>query len=595
MKPWQIVLRLLAYRPWLVAACFVSWVLISLTPTALGLVARSFFDALSGEAPAVFSLWVLVVLPVVVQSGRLLVTWLSVPVSVLQRFTTSALLATNMVEQLLRRPGARALTGPVGDAISRFRDDADAVALFASMITIISAVAEVLTAVVTVGLMLHINAFVTVAAVLPLVGVVVMARAAGNRIGRYRDRSRAATARVTGMLGEIFTMVPALKLAGAEANVAGHLRRLGDQRRTHAVRDSLFTELLRSVYVNTANLGTGLVLLLAAGSMRSGSFTVGDFALFAAYVGRLAGFTGVVGDVLASYKQIGVSIKRMQALLEDLPPEALASHSPVYLQGPLPEPPLPKAVDDLDRLDVANLTYEYPESGRGVRGASFSLTRGSLTVITGRVGSGKSTLLRALLGLLPAQAGSVHWNGRAVAEPGAFFQPPVSSYTPQVPVLFSATLKENILLGVPEGEADLAGAVEAAVLEQDVAGLVKGLETQVGARGVKLSGGQVQRTAAARMFVRDPELLVFDDLSSALDEETERRLWDRLRARKGSTCLAVSHRPAVLEAADQILVMNQGRVETVGTAKELLTSSAEFREIMERSHPTEGSGAAHHL
>jgi ATP-binding cassette subfamily B protein len=429
--------------------------------------------------------------------------------------------------------------------------------------------------------MFHINAFVTVAAVLPLVAVVVVARAAGQRIGRYRDRSRAAAALVTGLLGEIFTMVPALKLAGAEANVAAQLRRLGDQRRIEAVRDGLFSELLRSVFLNTANLGTGLVLLLAAGSMRAGTFTVGDFALFAAYVGRLAGFTGIVGDLIARYKQTGVSLTRMQALMDDAPPELLAAHRPVYLDGPLPQQALRnlRPEERLDRLDVENLTYLYPESGRGVKGACLTLTRGSLTVITGRVGSGKSTLLRALLGLLPAQAGSVFWNGRAVADPGAYFQPPVSSYTPQVPVLFSATVKENILLGLSESEADLTSAVHTAVLEQDVEGLERQLETQVGARGVKLSGGQVQRTAAARMFVRDPELLVFDDLSSALDEETERLLWERLREREHSTCLAVSHRPAVLEAADQIVVMNEGRVEAIGAAKQLLETCSEFRAI----------------
>ncbi|HEY3366767.1 MAG TPA: ABC transporter ATP-binding protein [Symbiobacteriaceae bacterium] len=583
MKTWQIVLRLLAYRPWLVTACFVSWLLISLTPTGLGLVTRSFFNALSGNAPATAGLWWLVALPLVLQSGRLLVTWLSVPVNVLQRFTVSALLANNMLEQILRRPGARALSGSTGDVISRFRDDADAVALFTSMIIVISGAAEALSAGVTLVLMLHINAFVTVAAVVPLIAVVVVARAAGQRIGRYRDRSRAAAAQVTGMLGEIFTMVPALKLAGAEANVARHFRRLGDRRRVEAVRDGLFSELLRSVFLNTGNLGTGLVLLLAAGSMRAGTFTVGDFALFAAYVGRLAGFTGIVGDLMARYKQAGISLARMQGLLEDTPPETLAAHNPVYLDGPLPEQPRRELQPEerLDRLEVENLTYEYPESGRGVRGVSLTLRRGSLTVITGRVGSGKSTLLRALLGLLPAQGGSVRWNGRTVADPGAYFQPPISSYTPQVPVLFSATLKENILLGLPEAQADLSGAVHAAVLEQDIEGLERQLETQVGARGVKLSGGQVQRTAAARMFVREPELLVFDDLSSALDEETERQLWERLRARENCTCLAVSHRPAVLQAADQIVLMTAGRVEVIGTPQQLLATSAEFRAIWE--------------
>ena len=130
-------------------------------------------------------------------------------------------------------------------------------------------------------------------------------------------------------------------------------------------------------------------------------------------------------------------------------------------------------------------------------------------MVTGRVGAGKTTLLRALLGLLPLQAGAIRWNGQAVVDPGAHFQPPRSSYTPQVPVLFSASLKENILLDSPKSRQTWEAAVTAAVMEQDVAGLEQGMETLVGARGVKLSGGQVQRTAAARMLVREAGLLAF--------------------------------------------------------------------------------------
>ena len=107
----------------------------------------------------------------------------------------------------------------------------------------------------------------------------------------------------------------------------------------------------------------------------------------------------------------------------------------------------------------------------------------------------------------------------------AFFVPPRSAYTSQVPRLFSEPLRDNILMGLPDGRTDLDGAVHAAVMEEDVAELEDGLDTVVGARGVKLSGGQLRRSAAARMFVREPELLVFDDLSSGLDVETERELW----------------------------------------------------------------------
>ena len=141
---------------------------------------------------------------------------------------------------------------------------------------------------------------------------------------------------------------------------------------------------------------------------------------------------------------------------------------------------------------------------------------------------GKTTLLRALLGLLPRDGGTIRWNGALIDDPATFLVPPQAAYTPQIPRLFSESLRDNILLGLPESSVDLPGAVRASVLERDLADLEDGLGTLVGPRGVKLSGGQVQRAGAARMLVRDADLLVVDDLSSALDVETERALWESI-------------------------------------------------------------------
>src|SRR5690606_34030038 len=165
-------------------------------------------------------------------------------------------------------------------------------------------------------------------------------------------------------------------------------------------------------------------------------------------------------------------------------------------------------------------------------------------------------------------------------DPATFFVPPRTAYTSQVPRLFSDSLRENIVLGRSVDLAEVAGAIDLAVMSQDVEDLHDGLETEVGTRGVRLSGGQVQRAAAARMFLRDAELLVFDDLSSALDVETERRLWNGLFASRDATYLVVSHRRAALERADRVIVMDAGRIMAQGTLDEVLRQAPDVHLLL---------------
>lgn len=555
--------RILKADPWTWGISLSLWVAFFTMPLPAGLILRAILDQLpSGEgaplplliaALAGFEVgrWV-VLQPAIVQWHGSWVFWHTVP-------------RVNILTSLGTDPGpvTGRLPGSPGEAVSRFRDDARDIAQVLDVwLDLVAAGIATTSGLVVLAI---ISPPAAAAILAPIVVVLGIGHVLAGRLRAWRWAEREATAQVTGFIGDAFGAIATVKVTAAEPAIVGRFERLGATRADAARRDQVGTQLAQTLGGITANAGLGLALVLVAPAMRRGELSAGDIGLFTAYATVVASLPRITARWSTSARQGDVSAARLARLMPDHDPDAASGAVTTWLRnGPPPfepvTPPLPGARSGDDRLhtlEVRDLHVRL-DDGEQLAGVDLTVARGQFVVVTGPVGAGKSVLVRALLGLIPRAAGSIAWNGEELDDPSLVLVPPRVAYVPQVPRLFSEPLADTVLLG--HHGAGLATALGRAQLHEDLDEMPHGLATRVGPKGVRLSGGQIQRTAAARALVRQPELLVVDDLSSALDVATESRLWDGLADDAGttSTVLAISHRPKVLARADLVVELQGG-------------------------------------
>ena len=485
--------------------------------------------------------------------------------------SSKALMQTNAVRGQLASGGPQAAPrlSSVGDAVARLRDDPNDVMMLLDNWLDLSG--SVLYGAVAAAILASIDPLAALVGIMPLVVLGFANSAAGQRVTRYRRQARAATSDVGAFLTTAMEASLSIKVAGARPGVLRRLDQLNDRRAAAMVRDQVWADSLFAVNGTLTDICVGLALIVAA----RGRLSAGEVALFTSYLFSLVWLPQRIGDLIVGRRRFAVSAGRLDELagpgsgsgtdVDDAGPggstetgaaagDPLTRHHPLpVLGGPPAARPTAPARRPLERLELRAVTV----AGRGVRDVDLVVERSTLTVVCGPVGSGKSSLLAALVGLIPLDGGEVRWNGEVVEDRAAFFVPPQCGYVAQVPRLFAEPLADNLRLSYAHvTDAHLDDAVRLAALDRDVAGFPAGLATLVGARGVRLSGGQVQRAAAARALAQRPELLVFDDLASALDVRTEQQLWDGLLG-AGMTVIVATNRAGTLARADQVLALGR--------------------------------------
>lgn len=314
------------------------------------------------------------------------------------------------------------------------------------------------------------------------------------------------------------------------------------------------------------------IALIFAGGMMAvrGTITIGTFYAFYNYLNLLIYPILDIPQLFVFGKRAFVNIDRLEEM-KDFPAPAPAAR--------------PAPISRLERLDMEHAAFAYEGRKRpAVDDVSFSLERGERLLVIGPVGSGKTSLIKLIANALPVQAGELKVNGRPLAEVDPEKWASLIGYVPQEALLFSGSIRENVAFGTKGETPEISGEdfwkiARMAQIEDEILDFPKKEETLLGQRGISVSGGQKQRIAIARALAREPDLLLFDDMTASLDTKNEERLW-RALPRGETTIIAVSHRLSSVQYVDKVLFMKDGKVQGFGRHEDLLAGNEAYGDFV---------------